>query len=172
MNQRGAMTARTSETGSTYLEVLVGSLLLLFSLLTVSGMFITGYRNVDTAGNTTMGMAGTRQLLEDMRRLPYANLVNLDGFDTDDPNTQPADDPEREVARRWRFAMAGEGVGWSFTAEEKTRWTDLDVQGDELDGVGRLAVTQQTATMTEVDVTVSVPGAWRDIRVTTLMADL
>jgi hypothetical protein len=119
-----------------------------------------------------MGMAGTRQLLEDMRRLPYANLVNLDGFDTDDPNTQPADDPEREVARRWRFAMAGEGVGWSFTAEEKTRWTDLDVQGDELDGVGRLAVTQQTATMTEVDVTVSVPGAWRDIRVTTLMADL
>ena len=161
-----------NERGPTYLEVLVGSLLLLFALLTVTGMFITGYASVNSAGNTTMGLSATRQLMEDIRRLPFDSLANMDDFNTDDPNTLPASGPEREVARRWRYALAGDGVGWTFTDEEQARWTNLSDQGEALNGVGTINVTAQSATVSEVSVTVSVPGTWRDMRITTLIARL
>ena len=163
-------TSSNADAGFTYLEVLVGGTLLLIGLLAVAGMFVTGYANVNGAGNTTMGLSAARQVLEDVRRLPYDNLVNLDGFDTEDPGTLPASDPEREVARRWRYAVAGEGVGWSFTDEEKARWPDLALQGDELGGVGTIDVTQQTASLTAIDIEVSVPGHWRTIQLSTLIS--
>ena len=158
--------------GTTYIEVLIASVLLLFAMLAMSGMFIAGYANVHGAGNTTAGLAAARQMMEDARRLPFDNLVNLDGFDTDDPMSQPASDPELEVTRRWRYAVAGEGVGWTFSDTEKTRWTDLAVQGDELNGVGTINVVVQSANLTEITVTVSVPGRWRDIQLSTLVARL
>ena len=104
--------------------------------------------------------------------MPYDNLINLDGFESDDPSTLPASGPEREVARRWRFTLAGEGVGWTFTDAEQARWPTLVDLGDELDASGSIEVVQQTATLTRITVSVSVPGKWRPIQISTLIADL
>jgi type II secretory pathway pseudopilin PulG len=158
--------------GFTYIELLVATALLFVSLLVLAGMFLTGYSKVGGAGNTTMGLAAVRQILEDARRLPYDSLVNLDGFDTDDPATLPASGPERDVARRWRYALAGEGVGWTFTSDEQARWPTLADQGADLAATGRIEAVATSATITEITVTVSVPGRWRPIRVATLIADL
>ncbi len=166
------MKPATNESGFTYIELLVAASLLLVSLLTLSGLFVTGYSNVDGAGNSTMGLAAARQLVEDARRLPYDNLVNLNGFNTDDPTTLPANNPEREVARRWRFALAGGGAGWAFTDAEKARWPSLVDLGASLSGVGSITAVQQTATLTEITVSISVPGTWRQIELSTLIARL
>jgi Tfp pilus assembly protein PilV len=162
----------TGSLGFTYVELLVAGSLLMVSFLALAGMFVMGYSQVNGAGNTTMGLAAARQLLEDARRLPYDTLINLNGFDTEDPSTLPGDNPEREVARRWRYALAGEGVGWSFTADEKARWPSLEEQGDSLSASGRIQATQVSATLTRVTVSVSVPGRWRPIQVATFIADL
>jgi len=167
--QRPPGSRPSGQAGFTYIEVLIAGVLLAFALFTMCGMFVAGYSNVNTAGKTTMGLAAARQLMEDARQLPFDVLVNLDGFDTDDPDTLPEDDPEREVARRWRYALAGEGVGWSFAAEEIERWPDLADQGDPLGAVGAITVTPRSATLTEVSLTISVPGRWRDVRMSTLI---
>jgi Tfp pilus assembly protein PilV len=158
--------------GFTYIEVVVASSLLLVSFLALAGMFVTGYAQVSGAGNTTMGLAAARQLLEDARRLPFADLADLDGFDTEDPLTLPADNPAREVARRWRYALAGEGVGWTFTNDERARWPTLELQGGDLDAAGRVEVGAVSATVMEVHVSISVPGRWRPLEVATFIADL
>lgn len=158
--------------GFTYLELLVASSLLIVSFLALAGMFVTGYSQVDGAGNTTMGLSAARQIMEDVRRVPYDDLVNLDGFDSEDPSTLPDDGPEREAARRWRYALAGEGVGWTFTDEEKVRWPTLADQGQSLSASGTIEVVPLSATTTRITVSVSVPGRWRPIEVATIVANL
>jgi hypothetical protein len=158
--------------GFTYLELLVACSLLIVSFLALAGMFVTGYAQVDGAGNTTMGLSAARQIMEDVRRLPYDNLANLDGFDSEDASTLPAGGPERETARRWRYALAGEGVGWTFTDEEKARWPTLADQGPSLDASGTIDVVQLSATTTRIGVSVSVPGRWRPIEMATILARL
>jgi hypothetical protein len=162
---------RSSEAGFTYLEVLIAGVLLGFALIAMCGMFLAGYSNVNTAGRTTMGLSAARQLMEDARQLPFGVLANLNGFDTDDPSTLPEDDPEREVARRWRYALSGGGVGWNFTADEIERWPDLADQGDPLGAAGTITVTPRSATLTEVSLVISVPGRWRDVRISTLITN-
>lgn len=161
-----------ADAGFSYVEVLVAASLLAVSLLALCGMFVAAYRNVNGAGHNTMGLAATRQLFEEMRRLPFDNLINLDGVNTDDVTSLPAAAAELEVARRWRYALAGEGVGWSFTEEEKARWPSLAVQGDDLGAVGTISVAQVNADLVRISVTVSVPGNWRDIELSTLIARL
>ena len=46
------------------------------------------------------------------------------------------------------------------------------MQGDQLGAAGVLTITSVSATVTQVDVRVSVPGRCRDIEVSTLLADL
>lgn len=158
-----------NERGATYIEVLVAGVLMAVSLLAMCNLFVLGYANVTTAGKTTNGVAAARQVLEDVKLLPYDRIGNLDGFDTDDPSTLPTANPEREVARRWRYALAGEGVGWTFSDAEKARWTNLAVQGDTLDAAGTITVVPQGATLTEVTIRVSVPGRFRDVQLSTLI---
>lgn len=160
----------SAEAGSSYIEVLVASALLGISLLTMCSMFVLGYANVATGGKTTMAVAASRQLMEDLRLVPFDQLAALDGFDTDDPNTLPASGPELEVARRWRYALAGDGVGWSFTPEEIARWTDLSAQGDPLAATGRIAVTPRSGTLAEIDLVVSIPGRPRPVQLSSLIA--
>ena len=162
----------TRDSGFTYLEMIVSISILLVSFLALAGMFILGHAKISRAGNTTMGLAAARQVLENARSLPYDNLVNLDGFDTDDPTTLPDDNPEREVARRWRYALAGEGLGWTFSSEEQSRWPMLAEQGRVLRATGRIRAVAASATVTEIIATVSVPGRWRPIRVGTLIAKM
>ena len=163
---------QSREAGFTYVELLIASTLLAVSILALAGMFVTGYATVNSAGATTMGLSSARQVLEEVRRLPYDNLINLNGFETDDSTTLPSNGPELEVARRWRYALAGDGVGWTFTAAESARWPTLNDQGQDLDASGTIRVEQQTATLTKITVTVSVPGKWRPIQLSTLIADI
>ena len=60
--------SRPGGSGFTYVELLVATALLLVGFLTLVGMFITGYAQVTGAGNTTMGLAATRQVLEEARQ--------------------------------------------------------------------------------------------------------
>lgn len=158
--------------GITYVEVLVGAFLLMITLLALCSMFITAYAYVTSAGNSTMGLSAARQALEDVRQVPFDQLINLDGLDTENASSVPEDGAEREVARRWRYALAGEGVGWSFTDAEKARWPTLSIQGDDLGGVGTIEVVAQSPNLMQVTVSISVPGSWRPIRLSTLIARL
>lgn len=159
----------SSERGATYIEVLVAGILMAFGLLTMANMFFLGYTNVDSAGRTTIGLSAARQLMEDVRRLPYDDLVELHGFDSDNPATLPENGAPREIARRWRYALAGDGVGWDFTNDETTRWGDPSNTTGAHGATGSISVVQQTTTLTEVTLTVTVPGRWRSIRISTLV---
>ena len=88
--------------GMTLIELMVGMCILMFGLLAIAAMFPMGYLAIHEAGKMTMTLTATRQILEDVRSVPFAELANLNGFDTTNPATLPADQPEREIARRWR----------------------------------------------------------------------
>lgn len=161
---------RNSESGFTYIEVLLASTILAVTLLAVCGMFVAGHSNVASAGKMTVGMSAARQVMEELKRVPFANLDALDDFDTDDPDSQPANDPEREIVRRMRYVLSGEGVGWTFTAEELERWSGLSDHGHKVNAVGTIQVTNESATLKRVTVRIAVPGRWRDIEYSTFMA--
>ena len=179
----------TSAAGFTYLELLVSSSVLMVSFLALAGMFVAGSAQITGAGNMTMGLSATRQILEDARRLPFDDLIKLDGFDTEDPTTLPASGPELEVARRWRYALAGDGVGWAFTSAEQERWPTLANKhslsqsqsgslsdftgkplGASLGASGRINAAAISATVTQITVTVAVPGRWRPLQIATRIA--
>src|SRR6185436_3739108 len=103
-------------------------------------VFLTGYAGVTSSGRATVGVSAARQMIEAVRLLPFTNVGNLNGFDTDDAASQPASGPERELARRWRWALAGEGVGWTFTTTEKDRWTNMFLGEGPLRGKGTITV--------------------------------
>ena len=163
---------RSGEAGFTYTEVLVASLLLAISLLAMCSVFVSGFSDVISAGKNTIGVTAARQMLEDVRSLPYDSIASLNGFDTDNAATLPASDPALELARRWRYVLAGAGVGWTFTSTETTRWTSMNGGGTSIRGAGRITVTSISATLSEVTVTLSVPGRWRSIVFTTRVAKL
>jgi Tfp pilus assembly protein PilV len=156
--------------GFTLVEVLICGVLLAFGLLAMSGLFVTGYSSIAMAGRSTNALAAGRQLLEDASSLPVANLANLDGFDTDDPATTPAADPEREVARRWRYVLAGDGVGWSFTQAELDRWPQRPDAAEAPGAAGRIDVALDSPTLARVTVTIAVPGTRRTTELFTLVA--
>src|SRR5438093_12900183 len=83
--------------GVTLAEVMIASMVLMIGLLAVAGMFPVGYGQVADAGRLTLAVTGARQILEDVGALPFANLVNLSGFDTTNPATLPANDPELAI---------------------------------------------------------------------------
>jgi len=150
--------------GFTLLEVLVGSAVLSVALLAMAAMFPTGYTNITDAGKMTMAVTAGRQILEDISALPFDNIGTLNGplgtgFDTTDPATLPAGEPERTIARRWRYALAGEGDGFTFTATEKAEWSTLSTgQGISLNGRGLISVAGLSATLVQVTVTITYPG--------------
>jgi len=149
--------------GFTLLEVLVGSAVLSVALLAMAAMFPTGYTNITDAGKMTMALTGGRQILEDISALPFDNIGTLNNFDTQNPASLPAADPERTIARRWRYALAGEGNGFAFTAAEKAAWSTLSTgQGISLNGRGRINVVALTPTvppsLSQVTVTITYPG--------------
>lgn len=159
--------------GFTILEVLVGSSILAVALLAMAAMFPTGYTNITEAGRMTMAVTAARQVFEDISALPYDNIVNLNGplaigFDTADPATLPAGEPEKTVARRWRYALAGEGDGFTFTATEKAEWNMLSTGGGvTLNGRGQISVVPLSATLDQVTITITYPGRSRGVQLVT-----
>ena len=160
----------TDANGLTLIEIVIGMAVLALGLLGIAGMVGTGYVNANAGGKTTMALTAARQVVEDMRALPFANLINLNGFDTTNPGTQPVNDPEREIARKWRYSLAGDGVGWNFTTAEMARWTILSTGGTVFAGSGQIAVVNQTATLRLVTVTVPIPGRAVNVQLATLIS--
>jgi prepilin-type N-terminal cleavage/methylation domain-containing protein len=156
--------------GFSLLEILVAMIILAVALLAIARMFETGYTTATAGGKMTMGLTGARQMLEDIRTIPFGNLLNLDGYDTITQATLPANDPELEIARKWRYALAGDGVGWGFTTAEKAKWRVLSSEGTTFGGRGQISVVSQSATLRLVTVTVAVPGRGVNIQLATLIS--
>ncbi|MCZ6551661.1 MAG: prepilin-type N-terminal cleavage/methylation domain-containing protein [candidate division NC10 bacterium] len=154
--------------GFTLLEVLVGATILAVALLAMSAMFPVGYTNITEAGKMTMAITGARQVFEEVSALPFDNIINLDGFDTLDPATLPLLEPERTIARRWRYALAGEGDGFTFTATEKGEWSTLSTGGgNTLNGSGLINVVTLSATLDQITVTITYPGRSPSVQLVT-----
>jgi Tfp pilus assembly protein PilV len=154
------------------IEILIGISILAIGLLGIAGMFSTAYVDINAGGNTTMAVTAARQMIEDMRLLPFDNLVNLNGFNTNTVGTQPAADPERAIARKWRYLVAGTGAGWNFTAAEMAQWSSLYTGGANFGGQATVVVTSPSPTLRQVTVTVPVPGRGVNVSLSTLISRL
>jgi prepilin-type N-terminal cleavage/methylation domain-containing protein len=160
--------------GFTLIEILVGMTILVVGILGVTSMFGTGYTNVGQGAQVTMAVSAARQMLEDIRTIPFNNLPNLNGFDTNATGTQPANNPERGIARKWRYALAGTGTGWNFTAAETAMWQSLGVGNVVFGGEGTITVASQTATLQLVTVTVrtaTASGRGATVQLATLISN-
>jgi len=172
----GAWTGRDAKLGKglwslagfSLLEVLVGGAVLSVALLAIAATFPTGYTNITQAGKMTMALTAGRQILEDISALPFDNINSLNNFDTLNPGSLPPGEPERTIARRWRYALAAEGDGFTFTATEKAQWSTLSTgQGISLNGRGQVGVAALSATLTQVTATITYPGRPTGVRLMT-----
>lgn len=171
-------TTRPRQGGFSLIELLIGMSIMALGLLSIATMFSTGYTDVTHAGRTTMATAAARQILEDVQALPFDRLLNLNGFNTANVATLPANNPERDVARKWHFALVGEEAGWpTYTAAERAMWSTLTVSDGvsvvPLGATGQIAVVAQggSATLRRVTVTVRAPGR-PDLQIATLISRL
>lgn len=149
--------------------------ILTVGLLGVATMFSTGYTDVAAGGKMTLGIMAARQIIEDMRALPFGSIDSLNAFDTSSVATLPAANPERDVARRWRYALAGEGDGFAFTTTEKSQWTMLSADGVSLGARGRITVVDQSPglrpnSLRLVTITVATPGRAASVQLSTLVS--
>ena len=159
--------------GFTMIEILVGLTILAVGLLGVAGMFSTAYVDVSAGGKTTMAVTAARLIVEDMRLLPFDKLANLNGFDTNNTVSQPAGDPERGMARKWRYIVAGTGTGWNFTSAETANWSSLYTGASVIFGGNAvIQVTSPSPTLRQVTVTVPVPGRGVNVSLSTLISRL
>ena len=146
--------------GFSLIELLIGMSIMAVALLSIASMFATGYTDVMAGGKATMATAAARQMLEDIQTLPFNNLVNLNNTGTNSTADLPAANPERDLVRKWRYALAGDSLVWGFTTAEKAMWSTLTVSGVPLGATGRITVVDQDnpPTLRQVTVTVTVPG--------------
>jgi prepilin-type N-terminal cleavage/methylation domain-containing protein len=151
--------------GFTLVEVLVASMILVVALLSLSAMFPVGYRQITDAGRMTMAVTGARHILEDVGDVPFANVSNLNNFDTGNVGSLPANEPERSIARRWRYMLAGPGDGFTFTGAETTAWGPSTPFG----GRATVQVANTSVTLRTVTVTVTVPGLAPNVTVSTVV---
>ncbi len=158
--------------GFSFIEIVLGMTVLVVGILGIVTMFSTGYTDVTAGGRKTMAVTAVRQILEDVRQLPFDNLGNLNGYDTNSLATLPAGDPERSMARKWRYTVAGEGTGWGFTAAEKAQWKQMSTGAVIFGGRAQVAVANQTATLRLVTVTVQGPGLGATVQIATLISRL
>jgi prepilin-type N-terminal cleavage/methylation domain-containing protein len=168
--------------GFTLIEIMIGITILVLGILGVATMFGTGYNTVGEGARMTMAVTAARQVLEDMRTLPFDRLADLNNFRTDTPGSvPPADaslDPGRTmaigIARKWRYALARDtGTGWNFTAAEKAEWRSLGVGTAIFGATGQIQVTADVVnplTLRRVTATVSVPGGRWSVQLATLMS--
>lgn len=159
---REKRTLHTRQTGFSLIELLIGMSLMAVALLSIATMFSTGYNDVHAGGRTTMATSAARQVLEDMQTLPFNSLSSLHGFDTGNAASLAAltaGTPEYTLARKWRYALAGEGTGWpAYSAAEKAMWSTLTISGVRLGVNGQISVVQDSPTLRRITVTVQLPA--------------
>jgi prepilin-type N-terminal cleavage/methylation domain-containing protein len=168
--------------GFTLIEILVGMTVMTVGLLGVAGMFSTAYTDVSAGGRTTMGLTAARQIIEDIRLLPFDSIADLNNFNTDSPGSVPPVDATKDpgrtmartLARKWRYAVQGEGGGWSFTTAEKQEWSMLTTGGSiPFGGNATITVASPSATLRQITITVPVPGrAGVNVSISTLVSRL
>jgi prepilin-type N-terminal cleavage/methylation domain-containing protein len=173
---RGRRALRRRQAGFSLIELLIGMSLMAVALLSIAAMFSTGYNDVHAGGRTTMGTSAARQMIEDIQTLPFNSLVNLNGVNTTSAGTLPANNPERDLVRKWRYALAGEGGGWTYTTGEKAMWSVLSISGARLGASGQITVVQDSATFRRITVSVQLfgrtAGAPIPVQLTTLISRL
>jgi Tfp pilus assembly protein PilV len=160
------------------MEVLIAATILAVAILGIASMTATGHGNVDNAGKSTLALIAARQMLEDARSVPFASIINLNGFDTGAVATLPAANPERDLARKWRYALAGAGNGFNFTAAETAQWSTLSMGSAPAGLRGQISVVAPivppavtpSPTRRLVTVTISIPGQLRTLQLATVMA--
>jgi Tfp pilus assembly protein PilV len=162
------------------LEVLLAVTILAVAILGIASMTATGHGNVDNAGRASLALIAARQMLEDVRSVPFPNITNLNGFDTGAVATLPAANPERDLARKWRYALAGAGNGFNFTAAEIAQWSTLSMGNAPAGLRGQISVVAPivppavtpSATRRLVTVTVTIPGQLqsRTVQLATVIA--
>ena len=158
--------------GISLVEILLALSIMMVGILGIVGMFSAGYTNVAEGGRMTLAIVGARQILEDVRTLSFTNIGNLNGFSTGNAGTLPAANPERDIARKWRYALAGDGTGWNFTTAEKQQWSILKSEGVTFGGSGQISVVSQGATMWLVTIAISVPGRGVTVNLSTLFSKM
>ena len=153
--------------GFTLVEVLVASMILIVALITMASMFPAGYKQITDAGRMTVAVAGARHILEDVGDVPFANISNLNGVDTASNTGVIAglSGTEAAIARRWRYALAGPGNGFTFTSAETTAWGTMQPFG----GRAVVTVANTSATLRTVTVVVTVPGLPGSVTMSTVI---
>jgi prepilin-type N-terminal cleavage/methylation domain-containing protein len=157
------ITQRTERTlrgqgGFTIIEVLIALMIMTIALVAIAGMFPQGYKQVTDAGRLTMAVTNARAVHEDIRIVPFANLINLNGFDSTNPATVPVSMPEGDLATRWQADMSA--------AEGRTT-----VQVTSCGDVGNpCGLPAPDASMAQVTVTVSMTALPQSVTLTTLVA--
>jgi prepilin-type N-terminal cleavage/methylation domain-containing protein len=144
--------------GFTIIEVLIAMMIITIALVAIVGMFPQGYRQVIDAGRLTLGVATARQILEDMRTVPFNSLTNLNGFDSQNPATIPATEPEMGIATRWQN---------DFPAGDGQAIVQVDDCGNAANPCGLPA---PNAGLRQIRVTVSVTALTQTVQLTTLFA--
>ncbi len=164
--------ATRDERGFSLVECLAAILFVAVALLAFAQAFTTAYLNVTREGRNTMALTSARQVLEDAKILSIDALDDLNGFDTDSIGSLPADQPARDIARRLRYSVAGSGGGWSYSDTEQARWSQVKSDHGSPGGRATIDVAAQSATLSQVTVTVWMPGQNRPVVLTTLVGPL
>ena len=132
--------------------------------------YLTEYEFADQAGFSglmTVAVSGARHILEDVGDVPFANISNLNGVDTASNTGVIAglSGTEAAIARRWRYALAGPGNGFTFTSAETTAWGTMQPFG----GRAVVTVANTSATLRTVTVVVTVPGLPGNVTLSTVI---
>jgi prepilin-type N-terminal cleavage/methylation domain-containing protein len=158
MNAAWTARHRRRQGGFTIIEVLIALMIVVIALVAIAGMFPQGYKQVIDAGRLTMAVTNARAVHEDIKLVPFGNLLNLNGFDSTNAGTIPATMPESDLATRWQNDL---------TAAEGRITVQVTNCGVPANPCGLPA---PDGSMAQVTVTVTMTALPQSVRLTTLVA--
>ena len=136
---------------------------------------------MNDAGKMTMTLTGTRQILEDVRSIPFQNLRQLERFRYQQFRNASGSDPERDIARRWRYALEGRrqwihlygcgegGVERPYHLNSASPNTSTSMSRP-FGAKGTISVVNQTATLSRITITITIPGRTKTVSIATLVS--
>ena len=113
--------------GFTLLEVLLGSAVLVLGLLGVMMMFPVASINMSSSGGVHRGTALAQQRIEQLRNLPFTNLVALANTQATNPQDTPADEEQTVTEGNYTFTRRVWVTITNVTAVPLRRRADITV---------------------------------------------